>query len=62
MISFTWVMRSHVLLHKFGPLFGGFPLCQPGASGLAIIRYLGWELTDDLQYVGQALVGGVAMA
>lgn len=45
---------------KFG--FRAFPLCRPGTSGLAIIRYLGRELTDDLQYVGQALVGGVAMA
>lgn len=45
---------------KFG--FRAYPLCRPGTSGLAIIRYLGRELTDDLQYVGQALVGGVAMA
>ena len=45
---------------KFG--FRAFPLCKPGISGLAIIRYLGRELTDDLQYVGKALVGGVAMA
>ncbi len=45
---------------KFG--FRAFPLCKPGTSGLAIIRYLGRELTDDLQYVGQALVGGEAVA
>jgi hypothetical protein len=45
---------------KFG--FRAFPLCKPGPSGLAIIRYLGRELTNDLQYVGEALVGGVAMA
>lgn len=45
---------------KFG--FRAFPLCKPSTSGLAIIRYLGRELTDDLQYVGKALVGGVAMA
>ena len=44
---------------KFG--FRAFRLCRPGTSGLAIIRYLGRELTHDLQYVGQALVGGVAM-
>ena len=45
---------------KFG--FRALPLCKPSTSGLAIISYLGRELTPDLQYVGTALVGGVAMA
>lgn len=39
-----------------------YPLCRSGISGLATIRYLGRELASDLQYVGQALVGGEAMA
>jgi hypothetical protein len=45
---------------KFG--FRAFPLCKPGVNGQAIISYLGRELTQDLQYVGRALVGGEAMA
>jgi len=45
---------------RFG--FRAFPLCKPDVNGLAIISYLGRELTQDLQYVGRALVGGEAMA
>jgi len=44
---------------RFG--FRAFPLCKPGVNGQAIISYLGRELTQDLQYVGRALVGGEGM-
>jgi hypothetical protein len=41
--------------------FRGLALCKPGGSGQAVISYLGRNLTDDLQYVGRALVGSQAI-
>lgn len=69
-----YIIQSHISDESF-PTMGGdlqlgiadklgfraFPLCKPGVTGQASIRYLGRELTPDLQYVGNALVGGQAM-
>jgi hypothetical protein len=44
--------------------FRGLLLCKPRVKGRpeAYFSYLGRELTDDLRFVGQAIVGSTAMA